>query len=81
MPGLPIDQRRLPIKLQGGVILGSMVGKLVEWQVVFRFPIGLNSLLSVLYKIYLISQMGKVLLPSSFVPSPRRPSPGSCPYL
>ena len=27
------DQRRLPIKFQGGVVLGSMVGKLVEWQV------------------------------------------------
>ena len=27
------DQRRLPIKLQGGVVLGSMVGKLVEWLV------------------------------------------------
>jgi hypothetical protein len=36
------DQRRLPIKLQGGVVLGSMVGKLVEWQVddkpIFRNP-------------------------------------------
>ena len=36
------DQRRLPIKLQGGVILGSMVGILVEWQVddkpIFRKP-------------------------------------------
>ena len=36
------DQRRLPIKLQGGVILGSMVGILVEWQVddkpIFRNP-------------------------------------------
>jgi Protein of unknown function (DUF3108) len=27
------DQRRLPIKLEGGVVLGSIVGKLVEWQV------------------------------------------------
>lgn len=36
------DQRRLPIKLQGGVVLGSMVGRLVEWQVdnklIFRNP-------------------------------------------
>ncbi len=27
------DQRRLPIKLKGGVVLGSIVGELVEWQV------------------------------------------------
>jgi hypothetical protein len=26
------DQRRIPVKLQGGVLLGSIVGKLVEWQ-------------------------------------------------
>jgi hypothetical protein len=36
------DPRRLPVRLEGGVILGSIVGKLVEWQVddkvVFRSP-------------------------------------------
>jgi len=36
------DLRRLPIKLQGGFVLGSMVGNLVEWQVddklIFRNP-------------------------------------------
>jgi hypothetical protein len=36
------DQRRLPVQLKGGVVLGSIVGKLVEWQVddkpIFRDP-------------------------------------------
>jgi hypothetical protein len=36
------DQRRLPVRIKGGVVLGSIVGKLVEWQVedktVFRSP-------------------------------------------
>jgi hypothetical protein len=36
------DQRRLPVRLKGGVVLGSIVGELVEWQVddkpIFRNP-------------------------------------------